>query len=305
LKIRIWIALLAIYLIWGSTYLAIRYAVVTIPPFFMAGTRFLVAGTILFAWRLLVGDPTPTLKQWRSAAIIGLLLLLGGNGIVSWAEQVIPSGIAALLVGTIPLWMVLTESLRLGGTKPGNHTIFGLIVGFGGIVVLVWPLLTGNTNNLDPAGVLALLCAAVSWALGSVYSKSAQLPASSLMTTAAEMLTGGFSLFLVGSLIGEWKILDLAAITGRSWLGLVYLTLFGSLGGFVAYAWLLRNASIALVSTYAYVNPLVAILLGNLLAQEIVNGRILVAAAVIVGSVILINLAHPAKTGSSVSTPAD
>jgi drug/metabolite transporter (DMT)-like permease len=289
LKIRIWIVLLAIYIIWGSTYLGIRYAVETIPPFLMAGTRFLVAGALLYAWRRLAGDPAPTLKQWRSTAVIGLLLLLGGNGLVSWAEKTVPSGIAALLIGTIPLWMVLAEAFRRGGMKPGALSILGLVAGFGGIVLLIWPMLTGGVDHLDPLGVIALLFAAFSWGLGSVYSKSADLPRSSLMTTAAEMLTGGLGLYFVGTLAGEWKMLDLAAVSTRSWLGLAYLTVFGSLGGFVAYAWLLRHAPIPLVSTYAYVNPLIAILLGSLLAQEPFSARILLAALVIIGSVILIN----------------
>lgn len=294
MRLRIWIALLAIYLIWGSTYLAIRYAVESIPPFLMAGTRFLTAGIVLYTWRRLAGDPAPTARQWRSTAIIGLLLLLGGNGLVSWAEQTVPSGIAALLIGSIPLWMVLTESIRRGGVKPGLSAVLGLITGFGGILVLIWPLLTGTSEHLNPLGVVALLFAAFSWAVGSVYSKSAELPPSSLMTTAAEMLTGSLGLYFIGALLGEWKMLDFATITARSWLGLAYLTVLGSLVGFVAYAWLLRHAPISLVATYAYVNPLVAILLGSLLAQESFSARILLAALIIIGSVVLINYSRQA-----------
>ncbi len=292
MKLRIWIALLAIYIIWGSTYLAIRYAVETIPPFIMAGTRFLIAGALLYGWRRLAGDPPPTPRQWAATAIIGLLLLLGGNGLVSWAEKTVPSGIAALLIGTIPLWMVLTESFRRGGVKPGLPSILGLFTGFAGILVLIWPMLTGTSGHLDPLGVIALLIAAFSWAIGSVYSKSASLPQSSLMTTAAEMLTGGLGLYLVGTLTGEWRTLDFAAITTNSWLGLAYLTVLGSLGGFVAYAWLLRHAPISLVATYAYVNPLVAIFLGSLMAKEPFSARILAAALIIIGSVVLINTAQ-------------
>lgn len=305
MRLRIWIALLAIYLIWGSTYLAISYAVESIPPFLMAGTRFLIAGILLYTWRRLAGDPAPSARQWRSTAIIGLLLLLGGNGLVSWAEQTVPSGIAALLIGTIPLWMVLTESIRRGGVKPGLSAVLGLITGFGGILVLIWPLLTGTSQHLNPLGVVALLFAAFSWAVGSVYSKSAELPPSSLMTTAAEMLTGGLGLYFIGALLGEWKMLDFATITVRSWLGLAYLTVLGSLGGFVAYAWLLRHAPISLVATYAYVNPLVAILLGSLLAQELFSARILIAALIIIGSVVLINYSRQAKVGRPVAASAE
>lgn len=311
MRLRIWIALLAIYLIWGSTYLAIRYAVESIPPFLMAGTRFLTAGIVLYTWRRLAGDPAPTARQWRSTAIIGLLLLLGGNGLVSWAEQTVPSGIAALLIGTIPLWMVLTESIRHGGVKPSLSAVLGLITGFGGILVLIWPLLmrstysAGTSEHLDPLGVVALLFAAFSWAVGSVYSKSAELPPSSLMTTAAEMLTGSLGLYFIGALLGEWNMLDFATITARSWLGLAYLTVLGSLVGFVAYAWLLRHAPISLVATYAYVNPLVAILLGSLLAQESFSARILVAALIIIGSVVLINYSRQTKVGRRVAASAE
>ncbi|MBU2609847.1 MAG: EamA family transporter [Chloroflexi bacterium] len=311
MRLRIWIALLAIYLIWGSTYLAIRYAVESIPPFLMAGTRFLTAGIVLYTWRRLAGDPAPTARQWRSTAIIGLLLLLGGNGLVSWAEQTVPSGIAALLIGTIPLWMVLTESIRRGGVKPGLSAVLGLITGFSGILVLIWPLLmrstysAGTSEHLNPLGVVALLFAAFSWAVGSVYSKSAELPPSSLMTTAAEMLTGSLGLYFIGTLLGEWNMLDFATITARSWLGLAYLTVLGSLVGFVAYAWLLRHAPISLVATYAYVNPLVAILLGSLLAQESFSARILVAALIIIGSVVLINYSRQAKVGRRVTASAE
>ncbi|MCJ7584841.1 MAG: EamA family transporter [Anaerolineales bacterium] len=305
MRLRIWIALLAIYLIWGSTYLAIRYAVESIPPFLMAGTRFLIAGIVLYTWRRLAGDPAPTARQWRSTAIIGLLLLLGGNGLVSWAEQTVPSGIAALLIGSIPLWMVLTESIRRGGVKPGLSAVLGLITGFAGILVLIWPLLTGTSEHLNPLGVVALLFAAFSWAVGSVYSKSAELPPSSLMTTAAEMLTGSLGLYFIGALLDEWKMLDFATITARSWLGLAYLTVLGSLVGFVAYAWLLRHAPISLVATYAYVNPLVAILLGSLLAQESFSARILLAALIIIGSVVLINYSRQAKVGRPVAASAE
>ncbi|MBA4380532.1 MAG: EamA family transporter [Anaerolinea sp.] len=277
----------------------------------MAGTRFLIAGILLYTWRRLAGDPAPSARQWRSTAIIGLLLLLGGNGLVSWAEQTVPSGIAALLIGTIPLWMVLTESIRRGGVKPGLSAVLGLITGFGGILTLIWPLLMRNTysagtsDHLNPLGVIALLFAAFSWAVGSVYSKSAELPPSSLMTTAAEMLTGGLGLYFIGSLLGEWKMLDFATITVRSWLGLAYLTVLGSLVGFVAYAWLLRHAPISLVATYAYVNPLVAILLGSLLAQELFSARILIAALIIIGSVVLINYSRQAKVGRPVAASAE
>ncbi|MDP3183952.1 MAG: EamA family transporter, partial [Anaerolineales bacterium] len=188
---------------------------------------------------------------------------------------------------------------------PGLSAVLGLIIGFGGILVLIWPLLTGTSEHLNPLGVVALLFAAFSWAVGSVSSKSAELPPSSLMTTAAEMLTGGLGLYFIGALLGEWNMLDFATITARSWLGLAYLTVLGSLVGFVAYAWLLRHAPISLVATYAYVNPLVAILLGSLLAQESFSARILLAALIIIGSVVLINYSRQAKVGRRVAASAE
>ena len=286
---RIWIALISVYLIWGSTYLAIRYVVETIPPFMAAGLRFLSAGLLLYFWQLSKGDSVPTRRQWRDAGIIGLLLLLGGNGLVSWSEQFVPSGIAALLISTVPIWMVIIESLRHGGEKPSKKAVFGLILGFSGIALMIGPgELSNEIAELHPLGLIALPTAALLWSLGSVYSKSADLPSSSLMTTSAEMLIGSVGLFFVSTLQGEWSEFNIGAVYNTSWIGLLYLSIFGSLGGFVAYAYLLRNAPISLVSTYAYVNPVIAILLGAWIAQETLNGRTILAAMVILGAVILI-----------------
>lgn len=290
---RVWIALISVYLIWGSTYLAIRYMVETIPPFMAGGMRFLSAGLVLYLWRLSKGDSVPTRKQWRDAGIIGLLLLLGGNGLVSWSEQFVPSGIAALLISTVPIWMVIIESLRRGGEKPTTKAIIGLVLGFSGVVLMIGPgELSNEIGALHPLGLIALPAGALLWSLGSVYSKSADLPSSSLMTTSAEMLIGGAGMFIVGTLRGEWGGFALNAVSNASWMGLLYLSVVGSLGGFVAYAYLLRNAPISLVSTYAYVNPVIAILLGAWIAQESLNGRTILAAAVILGAVILITTAR-------------
>ncbi len=289
MKTKIWTALIALYIVWGSTYLAIRFGVETIPPFILAGLRFLIAGTLLLTWRRLAGDRLPTLRQWRSTAIIGSLLLLGGNGFLSFAEQRVPSGISALLIGTVPLWMVLIEALRPGGVKPGLRAVLGLLVGFGGILFLVGPDEMAHGSGFDPLGIGTLLLASLLWASGSIYSRTADLPESSLMATGAEMLCGSGSLFIFGTLAGEWQAFHPQAVSTPSWLGLAYLVVFGSLIGFVAYGWLLQNAPVSLVATYAYVNPLIAILLGNLFAQETLNARILLAAGVIIGSVLLIN----------------
>jgi drug/metabolite transporter (DMT)-like permease len=296
MKTKIWLALLALYIVWGSTYLAILFAVETIPPFLSAGIRFLVSGGILFLWRWAARDRMPTKRQWRSTAVVGIFLLLGGNGLVSFAEQRIASGIAALIVGTVPLWLVLIEALRPGGVRPSWQAILGLIIGFGGIYLLVGPSeLNVGSLQFDTIGIGAVILASFLWSIGSIYSRGADMPASSLMATGAEMLIGSAALFAVSGLLGEWRNFDLAAVSTQSWLGLAYLITFGSLVGFVSYIWLLKNAPVSLVATYAYVNPLVAVFLGAWLADEAINARILVAGLVIIGSVILINQTKSTK----------
>lgn len=305
MKVKVWTALLAIYIVWGSTYLAIRFAVGTIPPFLMAGTRFLIAGLILYVWRRLAGDPNPTPRQWRSALIVGVLLLLGGNGLVSWAEQHVASGIAALMVASVPLWMVLIDTLRPRGIKPDWKIMLGLLVGFGGLTLLVTSSKSdGASEGMNPLGIGVLLLASLLWSVGSVYGSSAEMPKSSLLSTGIEMFGGAAGLFLAGSVTGEWQALHLAGITSSSLIGLAYLVTFGSLVGFVAYAWLLRNAPLSLVSTYAYVNPVVAIFVGAWLGNELINGRIIIAALVIIGSVVVINMSKQAKIMQKEEIPA-
>jgi drug/metabolite transporter (DMT)-like permease len=306
MKIKIWVSLVLVYVLWGSTYLAIRYAVETIPPFLMAGTRFLAAGLILYVWRRAAGDPAPTRRQWVSAAVIGLLLLLGGNGMLSWAEQKVPSGVAALLIGSIPIWMTTIEAIRPGGARPNWLGVLGLVIGFGGIALLVVPSLAGGSKaELHPVGIAALLFASLSWSLGSIYSRHAKLPSSALLLTSMEMLAGSAGLILLGTVTGEWRLLALPAVALRSWLGLAYLAVFGSMIAYTAYTWLLRNAPLPLVSTYAYVNPLIAILLGSLLAGELLTARILAAAIVIVGSVVVINLSQRIQAPPPSAAPAE
>jgi drug/metabolite transporter (DMT)-like permease len=300
----IWGGMIVLYLVWGSTYLGMRFAIESMPPFLMASTRFLISGVALYAWRRRNGDPAPTLAHWKSAAVIGLFLLLGGNGGVVWAEQRIPSGIAALLVGATPLWCVILDALlrrfapQRATTRslPGWAALVGLAAGFGGIVLLISPTdLAGLGNKIDLLGGMVVVLAALSWSAGSLFSRTAHLPASPLLSPAMEMMVGGVALGLLGTLSGEWSRVDLAAITTRSWLGLGYLIFFGSLMGYVTYTWLLRAAPTTLVSTYAYVNPVVAILVGNLLAQEPLTPRVLISALVILGSVVLINARWPRR----------
>jgi len=290
MKSKIWLALLALYIVWGSTYLGIKVAIETIPPFFHASIRFLVSGIILVVWQRSAGQVMPTRKQWISTAIIGTLLLLGGNGLVSWAEQFIPSGVAALIIGSVPMFLVVAEALRPNGVKPTWQAIVGLLIGFVGIFILVGPSeISGSDTKLNPFGVIALLGACLAWASGSIYSKTADLPKSSLMNTGAQMLMGSISLLIVSLLTGELNGWDITAISARSLYGLLYLITAGSLIGFVSYGWLLQNAPISLVATYAYVNPIVAVFLGNWIGDEPLEPRIWIAAAIIIGSVIFIN----------------
>jgi drug/metabolite transporter (DMT)-like permease len=290
MKPRAWAALIAIYIVWGSTYLAIRFAIETIPPFLSAGIRFLVAGAILFIWRRLSGDPAPKKVEWRAASIVGILLLLGGNGGLVWAEQHIPSGIASVFIATTPLWMVLIDSLRPGGRRANWLTWVGVLVGLLGIFLLANPWQTHSASSppLDPIGIVVLMIAALSWSIGSLYSRNATLPDSPLLGTGMEMLVGSAGLFAFATLVGEWKQFDLAAISLRSVSGLTYLIIFGSGIGFVAYTWLLRNAPTSIVSTYAYVNPVVAILLGSVIANEPLEQIEIISAAIIIAGVILI-----------------
>src|SRR6266516_437018 len=298
MKTKIWIALLALYIVWGSTYLAIRFSVETIPPFFHAALRFLISGAILYIWRRAAGDPAPTFNNWKATAIVGAALLLGGNGLVAWAEQSVPSGIAALMIATSPFWLTLFESLRAGGTKPTWQAILGLVIGFGGVFLLIGPSeITGAKEGFDTFGTILLLLAPFFWSMGSIYAKNADMPKSTLLSTGMQMLAGTVALFIVSLVRGELNGFSFGLVSMRSWLGLAYLITFGSLIGFVSYGYLLQNAPVSLMSTYAYVNQVVAVFLGNLLADEPLNGRILIAAAIIIGSVVFINSARkaPAK----------
>jgi len=297
--VAIWAAMISVYIVWGSTYLAIRFAVQTMPPFLMAACRFLTAGAIVYIWRRMRGDVAPSRREWRSAATAGIFLLVGGNGVVVWAEQRVVSGVAALLVGAAPLWMILVDALRPGGQRPGWESVMGVLIGFAGIALLIGPgLISVTAHKIDPVGAMVLMLAALSWSIGSLYSRTAKLPSSPMLGTGMEMLAGGAGLFVVGTLTGEFGRLHLDGISTRSLLSLAYLVVFGSWVGFGAYTWLLRTAPISFVSTYAYVNPVVAVALGHLVAAEPITPLTLVATAVIVGSVALTKVARRDRANS-------
>jgi drug/metabolite transporter (DMT)-like permease len=290
-RTRIALAFAAVYVVWGSTYLAILYAIETIPPFLMAATRFLVAGGVLYLWARLTGGARPSKAQLAATAVTGILMLAVGNGAVTWSEQRIPSGLAALFVATVALWMVLLEFLRKNGTRPTRLSILGLLLGFGGVALLVGPAALTDARDVDVLAALVLIGASLSWAAGSVYSRVLPRPASATLGSGLQMLAGGIVLAVVGVSSGELGRLDLAAVTTRSMVSVAYLIVFGSLVGFTAYAWLLRVCTPAAVSTYAYVNPMVAMFLGWLIAGEEFGPRMIVAAAIILSGVALINRA--------------
>jgi drug/metabolite transporter (DMT)-like permease len=283
-------AYVALYVIWGSTYLAIRYAVQTLPPFLMAGSRFVLAGAILVLWAKWRDGARATKSNWRAATVAGTLLLAGGNGAVVWAEQRVPSGLAALLVAAMPFWMVLVDWIRPGGKRPRVGVALGIVIGMAGIILLVGPgSLAGD--RVDPVGAGALVFGSLSWAIGSLYSRHSDLPKNPIFATGLEMVCGGAVLWVMALLTGEWLHFSPSQASAASVGGFAYLVVFGSLIGFTAFAWLLRVSSPAKVSTYAFVNPVVAVLLGWAIAHEPVGPRTVVAAATIVGAVALITLA--------------
>ncbi|MFO0974736.1 MAG: drug/metabolite exporter YedA, partial [Phycisphaerae bacterium] len=293
---RIVVAFAAIYVIWGSTYLAIRIGIGSVPPFVLASVRFLVAGAMLYVFARWRGAARPTAVQWRSTAIIGGLLLLCGNGGVVWSETRVSSGIAALLVAVVPLWMALFDWIVPGGQRPTRRGVAGLLVGLAGVVILVSQQSTRATERVDLLGAAALVFASMAWSAGSVYARVAPLPRSAELTTAMEMLCGGGLLAINAAATGQWSAVHWRAVTPASLGALVYLIIFGSIIGFSAYIWLLRVTTPARVATYAYVNPVVAMLLGCLLAGEPLTARTLVAAGVIISAVVLITTQRGARS---------
>jgi drug/metabolite transporter (DMT)-like permease len=288
LRWRIVIAFAAVYIIWGSTYLAIRFAIETIPPFMMGGARFLIAGGALYAvlrWR---GVAAPSRRQWRSTLIAGGLLLFGGNGGVIVAEQLVPSSLAALVVATVPLWMVLLNWKWGDRVRPTIGVAAGVGLGVIGIGLIAAP--GSTTEAINPLGMVILILAALSWSIGSLYSRRAAMPSNALLATAMEMLMGGGLMLVAGLVLGQGSQIRLENVTLLSVASLGYLVVFGSLLGFTAYVWLLKVTTPVKVSTYAFVNPVVAVFLGWVLADEALSARTLIAAAIIIGAVVLITL---------------
>lgn len=284
---------LIIYVVWGSTYLAIKWGVATIPPFAMGAMRFLVAGGALYGWARWRGAPAPTAANWRASALIGALLLFIGNGAVSWASRRVNSGIASVLVATVPLWLVLCEAWQ--GKRPSPAQIAGVVIGMVGVGLLVLPAhgaatASSTASAIDPVGATALVLGSLSWTVGSLYSRTAPQSRSAALAIAMQMLVGGALLSGLALVTGDWTKLATGNVSTVSILSLVYLITFGSLIGFSTYMWLLTVASATAVGTYAYVNPVVAVLLGVWLGGERLPSSAFLAMGIIVGGVALVNL---------------
>jgi drug/metabolite transporter (DMT)-like permease len=292
---KIALAFFAVYVCWGMTYLAMRVAVREMPPHLLSGTRFLLAGLLLYGWTRMRGVPPPTREHWRSTTVVGAFLLLGGNASVAWAEQRVPSGLAAVLIAVAPIWMVGLEWAR-GGSRPGKRVTTGLLLGLAGLVLLV----SGRADvgsRVDPIGAVILVLASASWAWGSVWSKTAALPESPFLSTSMEMIAGGVLLLLTAAVAGQFRGFEPSRISLSAALSWGYLVVFGSLVGFTAYIWLLRVTSIAKAGNYAYVNPIVAVFLGWWILGEAVTPRMLLAAGIILLGVALVNVDWSAARG--------
>ena len=284
---QVWAALGSIYVIWGSTYLAIRIVVETLPPFLSAGVRFVIAGVLLAAW-LVARDGAGRLRaSWtelRGAAVVGVSLLLFGNGFVQMGERDVPSGLTALLIGSVPLWVVVYR--RLAGERIGGLTLAGVLLGFAGVGLLALP--RGVSGEVAPLGLAFILVAAAAWAWGTFVSKRLRLPRDPLVSTTYQQLLGGAGLLVAALVTGEAFALDPSAWSARSLAALAFLVVFGSLVAFSAYTWLLVHVPVSIVATYAYVNPVVAVLLGALVLAEPVTSSILVGAAMVITAVAFI-----------------
>ena len=289
----IWVGMLILYLVWGSTYLGIAIAVDTIPPFIMASVRFLAAGLILMTWSIAREGRSfvvPSRREWRDSAIVGALLLGGGMGMVAFGEQTIPSGTAALLIATMPLCVAILGRVFLGERLP-RLAAFGIVVGFVGVAILIGPSAFGGNGALDPLGLAAVLCSPIAWSIGSLFaSHRAVLPRRPLVATGLQMVLGGVVLAAMAGLSGEYATFDVGAVSRDSFAAFLYLTVVGSLVAFTTFGWMLRVAPLPLVTTYAYVNPVVAVFLGWLILGESLTPGLVTGGALIVLSVVLTTL---------------
>lgn len=288
-RAKLLLAFGAVYFIWGSTYLAIRFAIETVPPFLVGGSRFLLAGVVMYAWLRMRGAARPSMAEWRSAFLIGPLMMTGGNGGIVWAEQYVSSGIVALVVALVPLWLLLLGWMR-GGGRPSGREWMGVATGLVGVGMLVSTDANPAHGGLGPLAMLVLLCSTLSWSVGTLIARDAALPASPLLASAMEMIAGGVGMLLIALVRGEFGQLASTDISWRSGMSILYLAGFGSIVAFSSYKWLITQVSAAAVGTYAFVNPVVAVVLGWLFAAEPLGARTVVAMLVIVGAVVAISV---------------
>ena len=291
---RVLLAFAIIYVVWGSTFLAIRVGVREVPPFLLAGLRFLIAGIVLYAWMRAKGTQSPALREWGAVLLLAVLIFVFDYGLLFWAERRVPSGIAAVMMATIPVFMAISEILILRTQRLSARLAIGLLVGTGGVTVLVSRRLSFGEVPIDTAGACALIVAAISWSLASALTRRLPLPAAKTMSSGAQMLSGGVLLMLTAALLGEFRGFHVDTVSRGAWLALAYLIVLGSIVAFTAYVWLLHYESPTRVGTYAYVNPVVAVLVGYFLGGEALGPRMIVGTVLVLVSVVVITTT-PAK----------
>ena len=301
---RTWLAFAIIYLVWGSTFLAIRIGVREMPPLVMAATRFSVAGLVLYVWMIARGEPSPTARQWAAASLLSIPVFVMDYGLLFWAEQRVPSGVAAVMLATIPAFMALSEIIFLRTQRLTPRLALALLIGCGGVAVLMSRSLSLGGAAIDRLGAVALIVASLSWSVSSAFTRKLPLPPSKAMSSGVQMLAGGIFLAIVAGAFGEFRDFHLAAVSRGAWLSLIYLIVFGSIIAFTAYTWLIHHESPTKVGTYAYVNPVVAVLLGYFLGGEALGLRTILGALCILVSVIVITTT-PAKKPAPALAPED
>jgi drug/metabolite transporter (DMT)-like permease len=299
-----WKTLLAfaiIYFVWGTTFLAIRIGVSEVPPLLFAATRFLIAGLVLFGWMLARGEPSPTRRQWLSVLLLALLIFLIDYGLLFWAEQRVPSGVAAVMMATIPVFIALSEILFLRTQRLTLRLALALLIGIGGVAVLMSHSLSLGGAAVDRLGAVALIIGSISWSLATVLARRLPLPPSKVMSSGAQMLAGGIMLALASAALGEFPRFHPAAVSSAAWWSLIYLIIAGSIIGFTAYVWLIHHESPTKVGTYAYVNPVVAVLLGYLLGGEALGLRTILGTMFVLISVVVITTTRAKKPAAELA----
>ena len=289
------LAFAIIYFVWGSTFLAIRVGVREVPPLVLASMRFFVAGAVLFLWMRLTGTPAPSRREWLAASVLAVCIFVVDYGLLFWAEQRVPSGIAAVMLATIPVFMALSEIIFLHTQRLTLRLAFALLVGIGGVSVLVSRSVSIGEAPVDRAGAVALVIAAMSWSIASALTRKLPLPASKVMSSGAQMLAGGILLAVVAAILGEFRGFQVQAVSRGAWFALVYLIVAGSIVGFTAYVWLIHHESPTKVGTYAYVNPVVAVIVGYFFGGEKVGPRTLLGTLLVLVSVIVITTTRVRK----------